>query len=196
MLEDEDARGPAVAFVANEAPAAPVLVELPALPMSDEERAAALKHDKKGIQALLKAYLGARKVNKLTHRCKLCKGKGAFRDGERCDECAGTGHRINLHLFRKAFWNSFTPLLRDSPGALDALRAFHKHASVATDALGPRVKTFRIRAIDHHGFWAKVHVDLKTEAGEEEVAWTVVSIGSNWYFFNPVTDAELVPGRG
>jgi hypothetical protein len=163
--------------------------------MDEEERAALLKHDKKGIEALIKDYLGARKVKKLTYRHKICQGKGEYRDGTPCDECRGTGERINLHRFRKAYWNAFTPLLRAAPGALDALRAYYRHASAQLDALGPQVKTFRIEEIEHHGFWAKVTVSLKTTAGEETVAWTVVGIGSNWYFYTPATDAELVPGR-
>ena len=68
--------------------------------------------------------------------------------------------------------------------------------SVAIDALGPQIKAFKLREIEHDGFWALVTVQLKTTAGEETVRWTVVSIGSSWYFYHPATDAELVPREG
>ncbi|MHC4952828.1 MAG: hypothetical protein ACYTGZ_02985 [Planctomycetota bacterium] len=151
-----------------------------------------MRREKKGIQKRLKDYYGARRPGKLLYRCKLCAGKGKNHDGSMCNECQGSGQRINLHYFRKTFWNGFTPLFRDAEGALDALKAFLEHAKAAPASLGPVVKTFKVREIEPHGAWARVRVAIKTDERELEESMTLIRIGSGWYFFNPETDEDLL----
>ena len=106
--------------------------------------------------------------------------------------CQGAGRTINLYYFRKAYWNSFTPLLRDAEGALEALRAFLVHARANPDSLGPVVKAYKIGEIEPHNAWARVRVVVKTEAGESEQTMTLIRLGSAWFFFHPATDEELL----
>ena len=104
--------------------------------------------------------------------------------------------QINLHLFRKLYWNCYTPLLRDTDGALDALRAFHVRAQKAPAILEPTLKAFSIPKdkIENHNFWARALVKETTKTGTEERWVTLVSIGSSWYLFTPSTDGPLLPG--
>jgi len=151
-----------------------------------------LRREKKGIEACLKDYFGARRKGKLRNRCKLCAAKGKNRDGTVCDMCQGAGHTINLFYFRKAYWNAFTPLLRDADGAFEALEAFLDHARGDPKSLGPVVKTFKVAEIEPHGSWARARIVLKTDAGETEETMTLIRIGSSWFFFHPATDQELL----
>ena len=159
------------------------------LSLSDDDW---IKRNKKGIRARLKDYYGARKRNKLRVRCKLCAGKGTYRDGSECDECHASGVQVNLHYFRKVYWNGFTPLLRDSAGALPALAAFLDHARQNPESLASEVATYKLVAIEPHGEWARVRVAIKTSEGESEEALVLISIGSTWFFFHPTSDEELV----
>jgi len=151
-----------------------------------------LRRERRGIDKLLKGYYGALRPGKIRHRCKLCAAKGKNRDGTMCVECRGSGSRINLHYFRKAYWNGFTPLFRDAEGAFDALKAFLEHARSEPASLGPAVKTFKVVAIEPHGAWARVRVALKTDVSETEQSLTLIRIGSGWFFFHPATDEDLL----
>ena len=151
-----------------------------------------LRREKKGIEARLKDYYGARRRGKLTSRCKLCAAKGKNRDGTVCEMCRGAGQTINLYYFRKAYWNSFTPLFRDADGALDALKAYLEHARSDPKSLGPTVKAFKLAEIEPHNSWARVRVQVKTDAGESEQTMTLIRLGSAWFFFHPATDEELL----
>ena len=137
---------------------------------------------------MLKDYYGARKKNKLHFRHRLCRGKG-------CDRCGQTGRQINLFYFRKAFWNCYSPMLRDSTGARAALKAFHEHAHKELDALGPTVKSFKIKAVAYHRYWASVKIEESTSAGKAPRVVTLIQAGGRWYFYTPRTDEELVVGR-
>ena len=190
---ETEAPPPRVEFRAHEPPARPVFVALAEPGFDDAYKAEMVKRDKKAIAALLQTHFASRKPNKLTLRHKLCRGKGTFRDGTECEECCATGKQINLYRFRKAFWHCYSPMLRDSAGALEALRAFHAHATKNPAVLGPAVKSFKLVEIDHHGFWAKVTVALSTTEGKSSEAYTLVGVGSRWFFYHPGTDAELVP---
>ena len=55
------------------------------------------------------------------------------------------------------------------------------------------VKSFKILSIDAHQYIAHATVKVKTTKGEREDKFTLVGIGSAWYFFVPESDAELVP---
>lgn len=151
-----------------------------------------LRQNKKGIDRLVKEYYGARRKGKLRFRCKLCAGKGKFRGGEACGDCAGSGRQINLFYFRKVYWNAFTPLFRELEGALPGLNEFLAHARAHPDALADEVKSFKLVSIEPHALWARVTVQLKTAAGKKTESMSVVSIGSAWYFFQPATDEELI----
>ena len=180
-------------FVAKNPPARPADVKPQrpdALPLLTDD--VWIKRNKKGIHTRIKDYFGARKRNKLRGRCKLCAGKGAYRDGSSCEECHGSGVQINLHYFRKVYWNGFTPLLRDSQGALGALQAFLDHARQNPESLETDVLAFKVVAIEPHGEWARARVAFKTAKGETEQAMALVSIGSSWFFFHPETDEELL----
>jgi len=176
-------------------PAKPPAVPRDVLPKSVTAEAPADGGDARAIEDALKEYYGARRKGKLTSRCKLCAGKGGYRDGTKCEACAGSGQRINLFYFRKVYWNGFTPLLRDAPGALDALRAFLAHAKANPDALVPEVKSFRVLEIEPRLSWARARVRVKTDDGENEERVTLVSIGGTWCFFHPATDEELLWSR-
>ena len=180
-------------FEAEKPPAVPSDVQpqskAPEMAVTEDEW---LRRERKGIEKRIKEYFGARRKGKLRTRCKLCAGKGAFRDGTKCDACAGCGQQINLFYFRKVYWNGFTPILRDAPGALDSLKKFLAYARAQPESLGEEVATFKILAIEPHLVWARARVRLKTASGEREQAMTLVSIGSAWYFFHPATDEELI----
>lgn len=182
---------PAPRFEPDGPPAKPVDVVLPAtlLPEGNPSYERIVAEDQRAIRKLLRDYFHARKRSKLLFRHRICRGKG-------CQECHGTGLRINLHYFRKTFWTCYAPSLRDAPGALEALKAFHDRAARDPAALGPLVKSFRILEVEHKGYWARARVLVKTEAGEEERAMTLIGIGRSWFFFQPATDGELLPGRG
>jgi hypothetical protein len=151
-----------------------------------------LRREKKGIETCIKEYFDARRKGKLRNRCKLCAAKGTNRDGTVCEMCRGAGHTINLHYFRKAYWNGFTPIFRDSEGSLEALRAYLDHARTDPASLGPVVRAYKLTGIEPHGSWAHVTVALKTDAGESEERITLIRIGSTWFFFNPATDEDLL----
>ena len=176
-------------------PALPLDAQLPAYaaPESDPEYEKLANAARRAIGGMLKDYFEARKPGKLLFRHRLCQGRGKFRDGSSCDECGGTGKQINLFFFRRAFWGSFTPLLRDAPGALDALKRFHESAQSDLDALGPLTKSFKVQEIEYHGYWARVRLKENTTKGKRERTVTLISVGSSWYFYTPRTDGELVP---
>ncbi|MHC4549473.1 MAG: hypothetical protein ACYTEZ_11930 [Planctomycetota bacterium] len=193
LVSDEPA--PRVSFPQGDPPALPVDVDLPAFPGAqptpDEEARA--KRDRKAITQRVKDYLQAFKPKKLLARHRLCKGKGQFGPGAPCEECHGTGQQINLHYFRRAFWTSFTPALRDSEGALEALAVFFDRAQRDVSVLGPVVTSFKVREIDHQGVWAKARVAANTSAGKKDYAITLISIGSSWFLYHPATDRVLLP---
>ncbi|MHC4931048.1 MAG: hypothetical protein ACYTGV_02515 [Planctomycetota bacterium] len=176
-------------------PALPVDSDLPAYaaPEGDPEYEKLVKADQRAIGAMLKDYFQARRPQKLLFRHRLCQGKGTFRDGSRCEECGGTGKQINLFFFRRAFWGSFSPLLRDAPGALDGLKSFHGKAQSDLSALGPLTKSFKVREIEYHGYWARVRLEENTTEGKKERTYALISVGSSWYFYTPQTDGELIP---
>ncbi len=172
---------PAPEFVRNKPPAHPVDADLPLLGDAELD-----PKSKQAITRLLRDHYQARKLNKLHVRHRLCRGNG-------CDACGQTGRQINLYYFRKAFWNCYTPTLRAAHGALDTLKAFHAHSHREIAALGPAVKSFKVQQLEYHGYWAKVSIREKTTAGEAIRKVTVIHAGSNWYFYTPTTDGELVP---
>ena len=177
-------------FASQRPPAEPGLYDLnrAELPDTKEQQSRA----KRAIQALLKAHYTARKPGKLLARCRLCGGKGTFKDGGSCEACAGSGSLINLHHFRKVFWTSYSPLLRDQAGALEALRSFYGHAREDPSVLGPEVKSFKLREVKYRGDWAEVVVDLNTSEGRQRHAITLIGIGSSWFFYCPDADRELL----
>ena len=150
------------------------------------------KRDDKVIRDFLSDYYSNFKPNKLRYRHRLCGGRGTL-GTEFCAECGGSGTGINLHHFKKAFWTSYTPLLRNADGAFMALEAFYGHARGKPEVLGPTVKSFRVREIEYQGVWAKARVELNTDDGAVEQVVTLVSIGSQWFFYHPDTDRELLP---
>ena len=157
--------------------------------LSDDEW---MRAERKRIEKRIKDYYGARRKGKLRVRCKLCAGKGKLRDGSDCDGCAGCGQQINLHYFRKVYWNGFTPIFRDAPGALDSLKKFLVFARTQPSSLGDEIASFKLVEIEPHSVWARARVRIKSDAGEREETMTLVSIGSAWYFFHPATDEELI----
>jgi len=194
-LEDDERPSARVAFEAGAPPARPVDAALPAMPgvgaTPEQERLA--KRDRRAIKDRISDYFTSFKRNRLLHRHRLCRGKGAFRDGSTCEECNGTGVGINLYHFRKVFWTAYTPLLRDAEGALKALEKFHDVASRKPEVLGPTVKSFKVDEIEYQGLWAKAKVLVNTTEGERERTLTLVSIGSSWFLYHPDTDRELLP---
>jgi len=182
---------PAVTFEPQGPPALPVDVTLPLPPAELCARLA--KSQVPRIQQVLKSYYQSRKSDSILFRHTLCGGKGKRRDGSACEECGGTGSRINLFHFRKAYWGAFSPVFRDAAGALDALRAFHARAQRDPAALGELIKAFSITSIEPHGYWARATVQETTTAGKAERSYTLISVGSQWFFYHPVADAELVP---
>jgi hypothetical protein len=176
-------------------PALPLDSNLPSYPApeGDPEYEKLVKADQRAIGAMLKEYFQARKPQKLLFRHRLCQGKGTFRDGSSCAECGGTGKQINLFFFRRAFWGSFSPLLRDAPGALDGLKSFHGRAQTDLDALGPLTKSFKLGEIEYHGYWARVRLTENTTEGKKDRTYALISVGSSWYFYTPQTDGELIP---
>jgi hypothetical protein len=180
--KEEEPSPTQVRFDAEGPPAVPVRAELPAA-AADEARA---KRERAAVEEAVRAWCDARRENRLVARHGLCRGKG-------CAECGGTGRQINLFHFKKAFWTSFTPGLRDSPGALDALKAFHARAQRDPEALGPLVKSFRIGEVLVHGYWAEARVLESTTAGPVERSVTLIGVGSRWFFFHPEADRELLP---
>lgn len=175
-------------------PATPADVPLrkPAFDATDRDYLARRKRDEAAIREFLRDYLDARRADKLLFKHVPCGGTGKL-GGAPCAECGGSGRLINLFHFRRAFWNGFTPLLREAPGALDALRAFRTRAQGDPAALGPLVKGFEVGAIEHFDFWARAQVKETTTAGKTERWVTLVRVGTRWYFFAPRTDAELLP---
>ena len=170
---------PAPEFEAGKPPAQPVDADLPVLGEMELGKAS-----QRAITQLLRGYYQARKLNKLHARHRLCRGNG-------CEACGQTGRQINLYYFRKAFWNCYAPTLRAAPGALDMLKAFHARSQKDVSALGPAVKSFKVKQLDYHGYWAKVSIREKTTAGETTRKVTVIHAGSRWYFYTPGTDGEL-----
>ncbi len=183
----------AVSFDAGKPPAVPVALDLDAPePPDDEDTARTQKRDGRRIRARIKSWLGARK--KIAARHALCRGEGKFSDGTECEECCGTGRLINLHEFRKAFWASYSPILRGTGGAYEALTSFREAAQKDATLVGPLVKSFSVKEIDHHGLWAKATVHLKTTDGKTAIKVTLISTGSAWYLYCPRTDHVLLPG--
>jgi hypothetical protein len=174
-------------FELNKPPGRPIDADLPSWPLPEGEPYATLaKSDQAAIKRMLKEYYQARKSNKLHFRHRLCRGNG-------CETCGQTGRQINLYFFRKVFWNCYAPSLRQAPGALDSLKAFHKLAHADIDALGPVITSFSIKKIDYHSYWAKVRIVEKTKRGASTRDMTLISAGGGWYFFVPDTDQELIP---
>jgi hypothetical protein len=175
-------------FTPGHPPATPADADLPVFraPEGDADYEKLVKADRAGIARLFKEYYGARKANKLHFRHRLCRGKG-------CDECHGTGRQVNLYFFRKAFWNCFSPSLREADGARTALKAFHRNAHSDPAALGPVIKSFKVVSLDYHGYWARAKVLEGTKRGKREVVFALISAGGNWYFFTSATDRELIP---
>jgi len=194
--EQLEAEPEAVRFEEGRPPAVPVNATLAHYEFSVEgkELDKLLKRDRKAIYRTLKTRLQARR-GKLTTTHVLCAGTGKIGE-ETCADCCGSGVQVNLHLFRKLYWNCFTPLLRDTDGALDALKAFHGRAQKDASILEPTLKAFSIPKdkIENHNFWARALVKETTKAGTEERFVTLVSIGSSWYLFTPATDGPLLPG--
>jgi hypothetical protein len=114
-------------------------------------------------------------------------------NGAPCEECHGTGNEINLHYFRKAFWTSYAPTLRDAEGGLGALAVFYDRAQRDNSVLGPVVSSFKIADVEYQGYWARVTVAANTKAGKKDYVISLISIGSSWFFFNPATDGALLP---
>lgn len=172
----------------------------PPLPPIDRAGKAYLKRRNRDLIAIRKRIseaLKSRKRGKLLTRHIMCAETGQGPDGEACTECCGTGQVINLYHFRKVFWNGYTPLLRDTEGALDSLKGFHDRAQRNLEALGPVLTKFEIpkNKIEHNDFWARALVKETSKRGTTEHWVTLVSIGSSWFFYTPATDAELIPGE-
>ena len=145
-------------FAANKPPAEPTDARLPTLDQADDPDAEKrLKSERSAISKMLKQYYGARKQNKLHFRHRICRGKG-------CRQCGQTGRQINLYHFRKAFWNCYSPMLRNASGARDALKAFHRRAHSDMKALGPTIKSFKVKAVEVYGYWARVCVCIRWPA--------------------------------
>ena len=186
-VEEEETRG-SLTFDDAGPPAAPVSVDLAgATDVADEKGAT------KRIAATLKAHFQARRQNKLLVRHKLCRGKGTYPDGTTCEECCATGTLVNEYHFRKVFWNSYSPLLRDAEGAKAALDKFYERAKRKPNLLGAPVKSFKVAQVAYRGYWAKATVAVKTDAGTSEAVITLIGIGSQWFFFHPEADAALLP---
>jgi hypothetical protein len=192
--EERETPEPTVAFEPSAPPARPVDAELSGLAVPADSTI--VKSDERAIRALLKEYYRSRKPSNLLFRCRLCRGKGSQRDGTPCEHCAGAGSRINLYHFRKAFWGVYTPALRDAPGALSALRAFYERAQADPAALAPLVRSFKVRKLEHKGYWARVTVEENTAEGRRERRIALIGTGRSWYFYNPATDGELIPVGG
>jgi len=175
-------------FPTDGPPASPADVALPEAPYDDT----ADKKDLAAIHARIQDYYQSFRPEKLVFRHRVCQGKGKLGGGAICEECGGTGKAINLHYFRKVFWTTYTPLLRDAQGASGALAAFYQRARKDPDAVGPVVKACKIVDIDYHGIWARAKVQLSTADGTEERQITLVGIGSTWFFYQPSTDRELI----
>lgn len=194
--EQLEAEPQAVRFEEGRPPAVPVNATLAHYEFSvaGKELEKLLKRDRNAIYQTLKTRLQARR-GKLTTTHVLCAGTGKI-GAETCADCCGSGVQVNLYLFRKLYWNCFTPLLRDTNGALDALKAFHGRAQKDASILEPTLKAFSIPKdkIENHNFWARALVKETTKAGTEERFVTLVSIGSSWYLFTPATDGPLLPG--
>ncbi|MFQ5845854.1 MAG: hypothetical protein ACE5JG_12800, partial [Planctomycetota bacterium] len=190
--------GVEVEFAAGRPPALPVATDLPLLPewSRDESWERQRKVGLTGIKARLQDYFDARRQKNLVHRCRLCRAKGTTADGDRCPDCLGAGRRINQYHFRRAFWNPYSPMLRDAPGALDRLVEFYGRAQRDPKLLGPLVKTFKVTEIHYHDYWARAQVNSNTNEGKKQQWFTLVQIGSRWYFFSPATDRMLVRKLG
>ena len=193
-----DEAPPRVEFAHGSPPALPVDVDLPRFHDGEmtPEQETLFKRDKKTIEQRLKGYFQAFRASKMLARHRLCRGKGVFGNDAPCEECHGTGKVINLHYFRRAFWTSFSPALRDSEGALGALALFYDRAQRDVSVVGPVVTSFKITGIDYQGVWAKAQVSASTSAGRKKYAITLISIGSNWFFYHPETDRGLLPAEG
>jgi hypothetical protein len=187
VLEDESS--PPVSWPTGAPPAVLSSADLPRFLDVPEENKAHIK----AIKERIRDYFDAFRANKMLRRHRLCRGKGAFSNGAPCEECHGTGYEINLHYFRKAFWTSYAPTLRDADGALGALAVFYDRAQRDNSVLGPVVKSFKITDVDYQGYWAKAKVNANTKAGRKEYVISLISIGSSWFFFNPATDGALLP---
>jgi len=183
-----------VSFAAGRPPAVPVAVDVdaPAAP-EDEEADRARRRDERRIRVVLRRWLQGRK--KLHARHALCRGEGEFSDGTKCAECAGTGRLVNQHEFREAFWAVYSPVLRGADGAWEALGRFREAATRDPALLGPLVKSFSVRSIDHRGLWAKAKVRVRTDEGRETIEVTLISAGRAWYLYCPRTDGALLGGR-
>jgi hypothetical protein len=175
-------------FATDGPPASPSDAALPEAPYDD----AGGKKDLAAIHARIQDYYQSLRPEKLVFRHRVCQGKGKLGGGATCEECGGTGKAINLHHFRKVFWTTYTPLLRDAQGASGALAAFYERARKDPAALCPVVKACKVLEVDYHGMWARAKVQLSTGAGSEERVITLVGIGSTWFFYQPATDRELI----
>jgi hypothetical protein len=189
QAELEDETSPAVSFPTGQPPAALSGANLPRFLEVPEVNKAHLS----AIKERIRDYFDAFRANRILRRHRLCRGKGTFKNGAPCEECHGTGNEINLHYFRKAFWTSYAPTLRDAEGALGALAVFYDRAQRDNSVLGPVVSSFKIADVEFQGYWAKVNVAANTKAGKKDYVISLISIGSSWFFFNPATDGALLP---
>ncbi len=177
-----------LAFENGMPPASPVDRDLGIATGLDHE-----KYARKQIEAALRAHFQSRRPNKLHARHKLCRGKGSYPDGTACDECCATGHLINEYHFRKVYWNSYSPLLRDADGAKDALARFFERARRKPDLLGAPIRSFKVTDIAFFGHWAKAKLELNTTAGKKESTITLIGLGRSWFFYHPEADRSLLP---
>lgn len=187
--ELEDESSPVVSFATGQPPATLSDVDLPRFAEVPEVNKGHLA----AIKERIRDYFDAFRANKILRRHRLCHGKGTFSNGAPCEECHGTGYEINLHYFRRAFWTSYAPTLRDADGALGALAVFYDRAQRDNSVLGPVVTSFKITDVEYQGYWARAKVAVNTKAGKKDYRISLISIGSSWFFFNPATDGALLP---
>jgi hypothetical protein len=172
-------------------PGLPVDASLPEPPFRYDAKQRA--RETEAIAKFLREWCESRRDRNLLFKHVPCGGSGKVAGGAACGECGGTGQVINLHHFRRAYWNCYSPQLRNAEGALDAIQAFRLRAQRDLPALGPLVKTFQVAQVEWHGVWARALLKEQTGAGAAERWITVVNAAGRWCLYSPRTDAELVP---
>lgn len=172
-------------------PAVPLDVDLgrDLFPVDGKQR----KADLDAIQKFLRDWCDARREKNLLFKHVPCGGTGKGAGGGACAECGGTGRGVNLHHFRRAFWNCYSPALRNAPGALEAIRAYYERARADTKALGPMVRAFQLGRVEHHGRWVRVQLREETTEGPSDRFVTLLNAAGRWCFYAPATDGELLP---
>ncbi len=187
-----------VSFGEGQPPGVPLDVKLPRMPdwMHDADWEKQRKRAFKAIKSRLGDYFDARKKKNLVFTHRFCRGKGKTADGDECRECHGCGLEVNQFHFRRAFWNGYSPILRDTPGALDQLVAFYEIAKRDPAKMGPLIKTFKVAEIQYNGYWARAKVASNTTQGKQEEWLTLIQLGDLWYLYTPAADRELVPQMG